>query len=73
MTDSTGTLSETHSSSSSNEPTETQVAQAGDQVQVTEPSLGTTIQLVAAGDNGEGVLWAIPESVASPDGRVFYF
>src|SRR6185312_12653164 len=51
MTDSTGSLSETHSSSSSNEPTETQVAQAGDQVQVTEPSLGITIQLVAAGDN----------------------
>src|SRR5215813_7284019 len=50
MTDSTGTLSETHSSSSS-EPTETQLAQAGDQVQVTEPALGTTIQLVAAGDN----------------------
>src|SRR5262245_46974168 len=49
MTDSTGTLSETHSSS--NEPTETQLAQAGDQVQVTEPALGTTIQLVAAGDN----------------------
>src|SRR5262245_56054398 len=49
MTDATGTLSETHSSSS--EPTETQLAQAGDQVQVTEPSLGTTIQLVASGDS----------------------
>ena len=51
MTDSTGTLSETHSSSSANEPTETQLAQAGDQVQVAEPALGTTIQLVAAGDS----------------------
>ena len=51
MTDSTGTLSETHSSSSTNEPTETQLAQAGDQVQVSEPSVGTSIQLVAAGDS----------------------
>ena len=50
MTDSTGTLSETHSSSS-NEPTETQLAEAGDQVQVSEPAVGTTIQLVAAGDS----------------------
>ena len=38
-------------SSSSNEPTETQLAQAGDNVQVAEPALGTTIQLVAAGDS----------------------
>ena len=51
MTDSTGTLSEAHPSSSSNEPTETQLAQAGDKVQVAEPALGTTIQLVAAGDS----------------------
>ena len=50
MTDSTGTLSESHSSSS-NEPTETQLAQAGDKVQVAEPALGTAIQLVAAGDS----------------------
>jgi T1SS-143 domain-containing protein len=50
MTDSTGILSEAHSSSSANEPTETQLAQAGDQVQVSEPAVGTTIQLVGAGD-----------------------
>src|SRR6185437_2676537 len=41
-------LSEIHSS---NEPTETQLAQAGDKVQVAEPALGTSIQLVAAGDS----------------------
>src|SRR5262249_28159296 len=48
MTDSTGTLSETHSSSSSNEATETQLADAG--LQVTEPTTGTPTQGVAAGE-----------------------
>jgi hypothetical protein len=49
MTDSTGTLSETYSSSSSNEATETQLAEA-DKLQVTEPAIGTTTQVIAAGE-----------------------